>query len=159
MDVALLRTVSILRTLSDEELLAFASLLKVREIKPKERIIEEGKPVDALSIIASGVVHIRRLAQKREMLLGRLGAGGFFGEINLFDPGTATASIYAMKPTTLAYVDYNTLRDFLSANPATGYKVVSAMMTEMCRRFRLTSDRLINMAYWSNSPAALPADA
>jgi CRP-like cAMP-binding protein len=159
MDVALLRTVSILRTLSDEELMAFSSLLQVREIKPKERIIEEGKPVNAFSIICSGVVHIRRLAQKREMLLGRLGAGGFFGEINLFDPGTATASIYAMKPTTLAYVEYNALRDFLASNPSTGYKVVSAMMTEMCRRFRLTSDRLINMAYWSSSSAAVPADA
>jgi hypothetical protein len=33
------------------------------------------------------------------------------------------------------------------------------MMTEMCRRFRLTSDRLINMAYWSSSSAAVPADA
>lgn len=159
MDLALLRTVSIFRSLSDEELLAFAALLSSRVIKPRERIIEEGTPVHTFSIICTGVVHIRRLAQKREMLLGRLGIGGFFGEINLFDPGVATASIYAMKPTTLAYVDYETLRTFLSANPATGYKVVSSMMTEMCRRFRLTSDRLVNMAYWNNSAAAVPADA
>jgi CRP/FNR family transcriptional regulator, cyclic AMP receptor protein len=159
MDLALLRTVSIFRSLSDEELLALSALLSTREIKPRERIIEEGTPVHTFSIICTGVVHIRRLAQKREMLLGRLGVGGFFGEINLFDPGVATASIYAMKPTTLAYVDYETLRAFLAANPATGYKVVSAMMTEMCRRFRLTSDRLINMAYWNNSAASVPADA
>src|SRR5437762_2705752 len=106
MDLALLRTVSIFRSLTDEELLAFSALLSTREIKPRERIIEEGTPVHTFSIICSGVVHIRRLAQKREMLLGRLGVGGFFGEINLFDPGVATASIYAMKPTTLAFVDY-----------------------------------------------------
>jgi hypothetical protein len=30
------------------------------------------------------------------------------------------------------------------------------MMTEMCRRFRLTSDRLVNMAYWNNAEAAVP---
>ncbi len=159
MDLALLRTVSIFRSLTDEELLAFSALLSTREIKPRERIIQEGTPVHTFSIICTGVVHIRRLAQKREMLLGRLGVGGFFGEINLFDPGVATASIYAMKPTTLAYVDYETLRAFLGENPATGYKLVSSMMTEMCRRFRLTSDRLVNMAYWNNSAGAVPADA
>ena len=156
MDVDLLRTVSILRHLDDDELRAFCALLTPREVKPRERIIEEGTEVKILYIICSGVVHIRRMAQKREMLLGRLGAGGFFGEINLFDPGVATASIYAMKPTLLAFVDYDTLRAFMSANPATGYKIVCAMMTEMARRFRLTSARLVNTAYWKSAEAAVP---
>lgn len=156
MDVELLRTVSIFRYLSDDELRAVCELLTARTVKPRERIIEEGTPVGMFYIICTGVVHIRRLAQKREMLLGRLGVGGFFGEINLFDPGVATASIYAMKPTTLAFVDYETLRTFMTGNPATGYKIVSSMMTEMARRFRLTSDRLVNMAYWNNAAAAIP---
>ena len=96
------------------------------------------------------------MAGKREMLLGRLGPGGFFGEINLFDPGVATASIYAMKPTRLAVVDYEAFQNFMSANPATGYKIVSAMMTEMARRLRQTSARLVNTAYWSISEASVP---
>jgi CRP-like cAMP-binding protein len=156
MDIELLRTVSILRQLTDDELRAFAALFSQREAKAKERIIEGGAPNRAFYIICGGVVHIRRLAQKREMLLGRLGVGGFFGEINLFDPGMATASVYAVKPTTLAFVDYDTLRAFMTDRPETGYKIVSAMMTEMCRRFRLTSDRLVNMAYWNNAEAAVP---
>lgn len=159
MDIELLRTVSILRPLTDDELRALAALFTSREVKAKDRIIEGGTANRAFYIICGGVVHIRRLAQKREMLLGRLGVGGFFGEINLFDPGMATASVYAMKPTTLASVDYDTLRAFMADHPATGYKIVSAMMTEMCRRFRLTSDRLVNMAYWNNSDAAVPPGA
>ena len=156
MDVDLLRTVSILRNLTDDELRAFCALLTARQVVPRERIIEEGTEVKMLYIVCSGVVHIRRLAQKREMLLGRLGVGGFFGEINLFDPGVATASIYAMKPTVLAFVDYETLRTFMTANPATGYKIVCAMMTEMARRFRLTSARLVNTAYWKSAEASVP---
>ena len=159
MDIDLLRSVSILRQLDDEELRAFSTLLTARAVKPRERLIEEGSKISAFYIICAGVVHIRRLAQKREMLLGRLGVGGFFGEINLFDPGTATASVYAMKPTTVALVDYDSLRTFMARHPATGYKIVSAMMTEMCRRFRLTSDRLVNMAYWNNAEAAVPPGA
>ena len=156
MDIELLRTVSILRQLDDGELRAFSNLLSVRDVKPRERLIEGGARNNTFYIICAGVVHIRRLAQKREMLLGRLGVGGFFGEINLFDPGTATASVYAMKPTTVAFVDYDTLHTFMQQHPATGYKIVSAMMTEMCRRFRLTSNRLVNMAYWNNAAGAVP---
>src|ERR1041385_4102033 len=136
MDSSPLRAVSFLRALTDEELADFAALLTVRECKSRERIIEEGTPVHALYLVCDGVVHIRRLAQKREMLLGRFGVGGFFGEINLFDPGVATASIYAMKPTRVAFVEYERLRQFLEENPATGYKIVAGMMTEMSRRLR-----------------------
>ncbi len=159
MDAEFLRTVSILRQLNTSELESFSSLLTLNEVKPRQRLTEEGTPVVSLSIICTGVVHIRRLAQKREMLLGRLGPGGFFGEINLFDPGLATASIYAMKPSTIASVPYDSLRAYWKEHPDTGYKVVSAMMTEMCRRFRLTSDRLVNLAYWDRSDASLPPEA
>lgn len=151
MDAGLLRTVSILRELTDDELAAFTNLLRVREVRPGERIIEEGNEVKAFYIVCDGVVHVRRLAQSREMLLGRLGVGGFFGEINLFDAGGATASIDAMSHVRLAMVDYPTMREFMSANPAVGYKMVSAMMTEMARRLRQTSTRLVNTVFLSNA--------
>ena len=156
MDAELLRTVSIFRNLGDQEIAAFCALFTISEFAPKHRIVEEGTPVNAFSIICDGLVHIRRLAQKREMLLARLGVGGFFGEVNLFDPGVATASIYAMKRTRLASVDYGTLRAFMEANPATGYKIVFAIMTETSRRLRQTSARLVNIAYWSSNEAARP---
>jgi len=156
MDVELLRNVSILRKLTEEELRALCALMLVREVKPKERIIEEGTPVKNFSIVTDGVVHIRRMANKREMLLGRLGPGGFFGEINLFDPGVATASIYAMKPTKLAYIDYEAFHQFMESHTVVGYKIVSSMMTEMARRLRQTSARLVNTAYWSSAEGAIP---
>lgn len=156
MDPDPLRAVPFLRHLTDEELAGFSRLLTPRKCQARERIIEEGTPVTALYLICDGVVHVRRLAQKREMLLGRLGVGGFFGEINLFDPGVATASIYAMKPTELLFVDYATAREFMEANPLAGYKIASAMMTELARRLRQTSARLVNMAYWSSAEASVP---
>lgn len=153
MELDLLRSVSILRSLDDSELTAFAALLVTRDFPARARILEEGTEVKALYIICDGVVHARRMAQKREMLLNRLGVGAFFGEVNLFDPGVATASIYAMKPTRVALVDYGSLRAFMEANPATGYKIVSAMMRETVRRLRQTNARLVNTVYWSNSDA------
>lgn len=150
MDAELLRSVTILRDLTDAELDAFAGILAIREAKSGERVLEEGTVVNHFYIVCEGVVHVRRMAQTREVLLGRLGVGAFFGEINLFDPGTATASIYAMKtPTRLAVTNYENLREFMCSHPATGYKIVSAMMTGVCQRLRQTSARLVNTIYWA----------
>jgi CRP-like cAMP-binding protein len=154
MELDLLRMVSLLRELTDEELMAFRGLLTLREVRAKERVLEEGTVVTHFHIICDGAFHVRRIAQKREMLMGRLGPGAFFGEINLFDPGVATASIYSMKQGLLATVDYESLRTFLNDNPATGYKVVSAMMTETARRLRSTSSRLVHSMYWSSQTPA-----
>jgi CRP-like cAMP-binding protein len=59
-----------------------------------------------------------------------------------------------MKPTTVAVIHYDDFRAFMGSNPATGYKIVSAMMTEMSRRLRQTNARLVHSAYWSSSEAA-----
>jgi CRP-like cAMP-binding protein len=150
MELDLLRMVSIFRDLDDAELESFGNCLTLREVRPKEKILEEGTVVSHLYIILDGAFHIRRLAQKREMLIGRLGAGGFFGEINFFDPGVATASIYAMSQGLLAVIEYEALRSFMAGNPAAGYKIVSAMMTETARRLRTTNARLVQTVYWSS---------
>ena len=56
----------------------------------------------------------------------------------MFDAGLATANIYAVDHVTLAAVDYDTLRNFMSTNPAIGYKIVSGLMGELAP----TLDRL-----------------
>jgi len=145
-----LRVISFLRDLSDADLTKFASLLNPRECKPGERILEEGVAPDAFYIVADGVVHVRRRANTREMLLARLGPGAFFGEINLFDPGVATASIYAMKLTRLGVIPYTVFRKFMEDNPVAGYKIASGLMGEMARRLRATSARLVNSIFWSD---------
>src|SRR4051812_44965813 len=149
----ILRNVRIFRDLEEPYLASLWKLIKVRELAPKEQIIQEGNPVTELCIVTDGVVHVRRLAGKREILLNRLGAGDFFGEINLFDPGTATATVIAMKPSQVAVIAHKALLDWFETHPAAGYRVVSAFMREMSRRFRMTNSRLANSVYWKPGPA------
>ena len=86
----------------------------------------------------------------RLWLLGRLGRDDFFGEINLFDTGVATASVYAVKKTLAALVQYADLRGFMAANPHAGFKILEAIMTEMSHRLRHTDTRLVLSVYWNN---------
>ena len=150
MDCQFLRSVSFLKELTDEELEAFSRLFTLADIPPGERVIEEGRAISSFYIVVKGTVHVRRTAQKKELLLGRISSGGFFGEINLFDPGVATGSIYAIDKVALASTNYDTLRAFMSSNPLAGYKIVSALMTEVSRRLRLTNQRFVNSVYWAS---------
>jgi CRP-like cAMP-binding protein len=157
MDCQFLRTVSFLKDLTEEELQAFSKIFTLTEYAPGHKIIEEGKVISTFSIVCKGTVHVRRSVQKKEMLLGRICSGGFFGEINLFDPGVATGTIYAMDKVNIASTNYDTLRSFMEGNTAAGYKIVSALMAEVCRRLRLTNQRFVNSVYWASEQVPAPA--
>lgn len=149
MDCEFLRSVSALKSLTEEELLAFSKIFTLIEATPGQKLVEEGKVINAFSIVCKGTVHVRRCVQKKEMLLGRICAGGFFGEINFFDPGVATGSIYAIDKAKIASTDYDTLREFMEKNTSAGYKIVTALSSEVCRRLRLTNQRFVNSVYWA----------
>lgn len=153
MDFQILRAVILFQHLTEDELKAFASILSPWQVDAGAQILEEGQIVTHLYFVEDGSVQVRRLAQGRELLLGRFGPGAFFGEVNLFDPGTATASIWAMKPTKMAVVDYGTIREFLSTYPGIGFKIVSVIVAELAKRLRKTNERLVNVVNWSNDDA------
>lgn len=153
MHTHLLRSIAFLNPLSDEDLADFVALLRVRDCKSGERIIEEGTPPDSFYIVCDGVVHVRRRANTREMLMGRIGAGGFFGEVNLFDPGMATATIVAMKKVQLAVIGYDEFRRFMEERPTAGYQIASGLMRELSQRLRATNARLVNAIFWSAKEA------
>ena len=144
MEIESLRKISFLRELTDDELKSFASLLETREYQQGDLILEEGTAPTAFHVIRDGTVHVRRQANNRDMLLARLGPGAFFGEINLFDPGVATASIYAMKKTQIAAIPYARFHAYMDEHPRAGYRIVSALLTELSRRMRTTDERLAN---------------
>ena len=150
MDCEFLRSISFLKDLTEEELQAFAALFTLVEYPAGQKIVEEGKVINSFSLVCKGTVHVRRTVQKKEMLLGRICSGGFFGEINLFDPGVATGSIYAMDKVKIASTPYETLHAFMEENTNAGYKIVSALMAEVCRRLRLTNQRFVNSVYWAS---------
>ncbi|MEY5025429.1 MAG: hypothetical protein RLZZ244_957 [Verrucomicrobiota bacterium] len=153
MNAQSLKAVSLFQDLTDDEIQAFTSILMPWEVEAGTQILAEGQIVTHLFLVEDGAVQVRRVAQGRELLLGRFGPGAFFGEVNLFDPGTATASIWAMKPTKMAVVEYNTMREFLRTYPGIGFKIVSVIVAELAKRLRKTNERLVNVVNWSNDDA------
>ena len=146
-----LREVSILRDLTEGELDAVKNLWSFRSVEPRERIVAEGVLMHEFYVVCNGVVHVRRLSHDHEVLLARIGRGGFFGELNLFDESTATASVYAMGQVRLAVIPNNTFRGFMASRPDIGYKIAARLITEVSRRLRATNERLVHSMFWSTT--------
>lgn len=148
METEILKSIPFFSVLEDEVLASLAGLFTLDAFDANTCIVEEGKPIDALYIVMQGVVHARKTGKDKQILLGRIGRGGFFGEVNLFAHGDATASIQSMDAVKLAVVKYDTLREFMEENPSAGYRIASNMMKELARRLRQTNDRLLSSLYW-----------
>ena len=147
------RSLSIFKNLGEEEIELVRDLVQTREYKSNELILKEGEPVHSLYVICDGSVHVKRKARDHELLLGRLEKGDFFGEVNLFDQGGATASVTAVQPTRAALVHFKDLRPFMSSNPSIGYKILEAITTELGHRLRETDRRLVLSLYWKDLKA------
>jgi CRP-like cAMP-binding protein len=151
MQIEFLRDVSIFKDLSEGELDAMKDRWTMRVIPPHERIVAEGALMHDFYIVGTGVVHVRRLSQDHEVLLARIGHGGFFGEINLFDEATATASVYAMDEVRLAVITNTDFRAFMGSHPEIGYKITARLLNEVSRRLRQTNERLVHSMFWSTT--------
>jgi CRP/FNR family transcriptional regulator len=151
MQTDILSAVSIFRDLSQAELDAMKDLWNLRVIPPHQRIVTEGEPMHEFFVVGTGVVHVRRLSQDHEVLLARIGKGGFFGEINLFQEATATASVYSMDEVKLAVVANNAFRTFMEGRPDIGYKITARLLNEVSGRLRQTNERLVHSMFWSTT--------
>src|SRR5215213_8589414 len=89
-----------------DELTGFASAFERLELEAGELLWRQGTPVDGLHVIVSGEAQIcRRLPGERELELARIGAGEVLGEIPLLGGGTHSASVRALTPASLLFLD------------------------------------------------------
>jgi hypothetical protein len=83
--------------------------------QPGERLIENGKPVKAISLIIEGAVRIGR----NERVIGELGAGALVGSALLLAGAPANVDAVAMEPVRAMRWEVDTLEGYLAANPET----------------------------------------
>lgn len=109
---------------------------------PKQRIIEEGKPQDSLFFVISGVLHVHMVVDGREKLISRIEAGETLGEVNVFDPAVASASVTTQEFSQIWRANKTDIEAFVAAYPKAGCDLLSGILTCMSRRIRHMNERL-----------------
>lgn len=107
-----------------------------------ETVIHQGQQQDRLFLVLSGELHAMRTEGGRNILLGEIHTGESFGEVNMFDPGLASASVQSVSPVQLWSIDRPHLADFFGMYPAASVCLVVRIAEVLSRRLRSVTDKL-----------------
>lgn len=148
MEPSQVKRVGLLQDFSDEDVAALLRCAGHRVFKKDEEVLQQGQRNASLFLVQEGLLHVRRRMKEREILLGRLEPGNFFGEITLFNPGPTTAAVRGISNGDLLILRRDQFDDFLSLRPHAGLQMVSRILAEMANRLRQTDERLFDTLMW-----------
>ena len=126
-----LRAVPFFRGLSAQDVRALVASLAVERHSPGDVVFREGDIADALYLVETGVVEVRRSGE----ILAVLGAGSFVGELGLLLEAPRSADLIADGDVTLLVLTRASVERLLERHPAIGV-VISR---ELSRRLVATS--------------------
>jgi CRP-like cAMP-binding protein len=120
---------------------SFVKLLDVffiaREYEADTLLIEQGRMQNTFYLIVAGEVAVLGVdAAGNETALGHVVAGQFVGEMNLFDPATATASVRTLTPVVTLEISNEKFRHFMEAKPAAAADFMFQLAQVIVRRYR-----------------------
>jgi len=105
-------------------------------------LIQGGKEQDALFLIIFGTFHVQGDSSGRVVLLGNLKSGDGVGEVNIFDPGKASASVISKSISQVWKIDKPQLEQYLESHPKAATRLLATIATQLSKRLRKANDKV-----------------
>ena len=134
-----LKKVTLFSGLPEEELRAFAGVLREKAVDRGGLVLIQGDRGDALYLVAEGQVKVVLSGEDgREVILSVLGPGSVFGEMALLDDEPRSAHVVAMDRTSLFVLRREDFQARLRSSP----EVAIGLLRELSRRLRRADDTI-----------------
>lgn len=118
--------------------------------QPGQTLIKAGDSQEHLYLVISGLLHVSILVEGRTKLVARVEAGETLGEVNVFDPAKASATVVAQDFTQIWRANRGDIDLFVKAYPAAGSILLAGIIGVMCRRIRHMNDKLADIQSMEN---------
>lgn len=128
--------------LEEEDRLLLGGYGEFLPVQADQTLIKEGGDQDSLYFVISGLLHVHTDTSEKRTLVARIGPGETIGEVNLFDPATASASVTAREFSQVWRANREDLEAFLGVYPAAAAKFMVGILSEMSMRLRRMNERL-----------------
>jgi CRP-like cAMP-binding protein len=117
---------------------------------PGNVIIEEGAMQTEVFVVISGKLEVRaRQDDGSEILLAQIGPGETLGEISLFDPGPAAATVSAVEFSQLWRIADADLMHFMEENPGAGNVLLRTLASILAQRLRQMNPRAFGLSTYA----------
>jgi small-conductance mechanosensitive channel/CRP-like cAMP-binding protein len=122
-----LELVATFAALTSADRAAIAAKLKPHSYDQGETLVEPGRVLQSLFVIASGVLSIIRDEAEVETELARLGPGDHFGEIGLLTGSASAVTVRALSPAMIYELAKTDLAPILEARPEVSQELSRAL--------------------------------
>jgi len=134
-----LKKVPLFASLPEQELAAFAELVRERSYPRGSVILFEDDQGDSLFLLADGQVKVVLIGEDgREVILSVLREGSFFGEMALLDDQPRSAHVIAMEDSSLLVLRREDFQARLRQSP----EVAIALLRELAGRLRRADEKI-----------------
>jgi CRP/FNR family cyclic AMP-dependent transcriptional regulator len=141
---ALLQQVPLFTGLSPEDYAHLAGVLREQRYRKNAVIIHCNDPGDALFILTSGLAQMTvATSEQRELILGLLYPGDFFGEMALLDRLPRSATVTTLEPSVALVLAQGTFAELMQRFPSLAQKIAETLS----RRLRKAIDLVHSLAF------------
>ncbi len=117
---------------------------------PGNIIIQEGDMQTQVLVLISGKLEVRaRQDDGSEVVLAHVTPGETLGEISLFDPGAATATVTAVEFSQLWRIDDEDLIHFMEENPGAGNVLLRTLASILAQRLRQMNPKAFGLSSYA----------
>jgi CRP-like cAMP-binding protein len=117
---------------------------------PGNIIIEEGAIQTEVLVVISGKLEVRaRQDDGSDLLLAQVGPGETLGEISLFNPGPAAATVTAVEFSQLWRIADDDLMHFMQENPGAGNVLLRTLASILAQRLRQMNPRAFGLSTYA----------
>lgn len=105
--------------------------------------MKQGDPQDHLYILLSGKLSATAHSDSSIVELGMIMPGESVGEMNIIDPKKASADVKAVISSRVWSIGKAAFDQYLDENPTYGVQLLRSISTQLCRRIRRNSDKML----------------
>jgi len=142
--IALLRSVDVFDTLSEEQLARVAEVAVPRSYGAGEAVFREGDEGSTCYMVRVGKVRaIRGHPDGRTITLANFGPGDIFGELAMFDDEPRSATVETLEETELVAILGGDMRRLMREHPDIPVRLIASL----AERLRATNERLARQSF------------
>jgi CRP/FNR family cyclic AMP-dependent transcriptional regulator len=139
----MLNVIPLFSNLEPAQLASIGAHAALRIYEKGEVIVKQGDVADSFYVLAAGQVKVYiSNKEDKEVIVGTLSAGEFFGEISLFDQEPRSASVAALERCYVQQLSYKSLQKVLDRSP----QIAKKLMQGMSQRLRHADRQISTLA-------------
>lgn len=136
----------LLANFNANELALLSSFGDSRSYQPGDIVIRQGDENDHLYLVLKGKLEVLQEVDGADRVVAVLEAGDSLGEVSIYDPGPASATVRAGSDSEVWLITRDSLDRLHTASPKVAYRLLTRITTCLSKRMRDMNDKLVDLA-------------